>query len=115
MDTEKTAPIPANVLLGYALELLKEQHKEREVAILLDARVEGYQSRCDASSIRRWTLRLGLNLDVFRELSDRELEDAERTIGAAAEMFFAGFKQERFDRVFIAPWCTAVSNEEAKA
>ncbi len=115
VTSEKGFPVAINDLLASTVELLKQRGAAREIAILVNADVSGYQSDFDNwnGGTYCWGLNVAVDLGLFGRLSEAERNEAAKIIQEEVQMFFAQFENDRFDVVRILP--KIVPNPEWRA
>jgi hypothetical protein len=101
----KGFPIAIEVLLASLFELLKERGAAREIALLVNADAQGFESSHDnwPDTACGWSLHLAVDLGLFSRLSQEERDDAARVLKEVTSPFFAAFENDYFDAVLIFP------------
>lgn len=105
---EEGFPVAMEALLASMFELLKERGAAREIAVLLNSDVHGYQSDYDNwnGGTAIWSLRLVLEIGIFGRLPEKERDEAATIISEVATPFFAEFSNDQLGRVLIMPKAT---------
>lgn len=116
-SAEQGFPVPVEQLLASIFELLKQQGAAREIALLLNADVSGFQFSFDNwnGGTLGWGLRLAVDMGLFSRLSDSDRNEAAQLIRDVAVPFFADFEHHELEKVLIVPKLVANPDWRAEA